>query len=247
MNSFIAWIGGKKALRQQITALFPESFDCYVEVFGGAGWVLFYKDCHAKKEVFNDLNSELINLYRCIKYHPEELQKQFEWNLLSRELFNQCRDMSLEHLTDIQRAARYFFLIKESFGSKMTSFRTGAFDLQKSIDYLLEVQKRLKNVLIENLDFERLIQIYDRENTLFYLDPPYYGTERYYEEKFSAGDHERLKSCLDTVNGKFILSYNDCPYIRALYRDYDLREVSRMNSLSSENRTGYKELLIKNY
>lgn len=81
MNSFIAWIGGKKALRKQLLAEMPESFDRYIEVFGGAGWLLFSKDKHASMEVFNDANSNLINLYRCVKHHPEELQRELDFML----------------------------------------------------------------------------------------------------------------------------------------------------------------------
>ena len=64
MNSFISWIGGKKSLRKQLLAEFPESIDRYVEVFGGAGWLLFSKEKHAKFEVYNDVNSNLVNLFR---------------------------------------------------------------------------------------------------------------------------------------------------------------------------------------
>lgn len=60
MNSFIAWVGGKKLLRNEIVSRFPEGIDKYVEVFGGAGWVLFHKDRHAKKEVYNDIMKNII-------------------------------------------------------------------------------------------------------------------------------------------------------------------------------------------
>ena len=86
MNSFIAWIGGKKLLRKAIMERFPEDgYTRYIEVFGGAGWVLFGKEPGKKLEVFNDVNSDLINLYRCIKYHREALQKELEWLGISRE------------------------------------------------------------------------------------------------------------------------------------------------------------------
>lgn len=85
MNSFIAWIGGKKLLRKAIIERFPEEgFDRYIEVFGGAGWVLFGKEVGKELEVFNDADSNLINLYRCIKYHCEELQKELNWLAISR-------------------------------------------------------------------------------------------------------------------------------------------------------------------
>jgi DNA adenine methylase len=93
VNSFIPWIGGKKLLRQKIIEMFPkEPVSRYIEVFGGAGWVLFGADKHAELEIFNDLDGNLINLYRCIKYHFQELKKEistskFYWTLNSRELF----------------------------------------------------------------------------------------------------------------------------------------------------------------
>ena len=88
MNSFIAWIGGKKLLRKEIVKRFPEEgFTRYVEVFGGAGWVLFEKEQGKELEVFNDRDSNLINLYRCIKYHCGELQRELEWLTISREQF----------------------------------------------------------------------------------------------------------------------------------------------------------------
>ena len=83
MDSFISWIGGKKLLRKAITERFPESesYDRYIEVFGGAGWVLFSKDLHAKCEIFNDIDSNLVNLYRCLKYHREALEKELQYTV----------------------------------------------------------------------------------------------------------------------------------------------------------------------
>ena len=123
MNSFISWIGGKKLLKKRIIEQFPESFDRYIEVFGGAGWVLFGREKHAAMEVFNDINGNLINLYRCVKYHPEALQKELEWFLISREQFFDCVSQSeVRGMTDIQRAARFYCRIKLSFGSDLRSF-----------------------------------------------------------------------------------------------------------------------------
>lgn len=105
-------------------------------------------------------------------------------------------------------------------------------------------KKRLKNVVIENKDFENLIKVYDRPKALFYCDPPYHKTENYYDAEFSESDHERLKSCLDSIKGRFILSYNDDEYIRNLYKGYGIIPVERQNNLSSGT---YKELIIKNF
>lgn len=243
MNSFISWIGGKKLLRNKIIEQFPGEYDRYVEVFGGAGWVLFAKE---KKgiEVYNDMNSNLVNLYKCVKYHPEALQKELDGILMSRELF-QDAIWETRGLTDIQKAARFFVAIKESFGSKMETFGLQPKNMKVAVDFLKIASERLNTVVIENRDFDKIIQSYDKEGTLFYLDPPYYKTERYYQGGFTIEDHKRLRETLENIRGKFILSYNDYPEIRELYQGYEMIEVDRNNNLATGKR--YKELIIKNY
>ena len=171
MNSFIAWIGGKKLLRKEIVKRFPEEgFTRYVEVFGGAGWVLFEKEQGKELEVFNDRDSNLINLYRCIKYHCGELQRELEWLTISREqFFDSKSQLDSQGLTDIQRAARFFHIIKVSFGSDRRTFGTNKKNLANAIEYLPLIQKRLQSVVIENKDFENLIRVYDRPGALFLI------------------------------------------------------------------------------
>lgn len=107
-----------------------------------------------------------------------------------------------------------------------------------------KVEKRLKNVVIENKNFENLIKVYDCAKALFYCNPLYHKTENYYDAEFSESDHERLKSCLDGIKGRFVLSYNDNEYIRDLYKNYEIIPVERQNNLSSGT---YKKLIIKNF
>ncbi len=250
MNSFISWIGGKKLLRNKIIEQFPGSneYDRYIEVFGGAGWILFAKDKHADMEVFNDANGELINLYRCVKYHADALQKELDWSFTSREQFFDSREqIKVRGLTDIQRAARYYMLIKSSFGSDLRSFGVRGKNLDNSIEYLSKVKDRLCTTVIENKDFEGLIKTYDREKALFYLDPPYYETEKYYDVSFTEQDHIRLRNALEDIKGKFILSYNESEYIRDLYSDFHIIPVERQHNLVSKSVSDkYKELIIKN-
>ena len=243
MKSFIPWIGGKSLLAKKITSLFPEDTERYIEVFGGGGSVLFYKENHAKLEVYNDLNSNLVNLFRCAKYHREELQREISGYFNSREIFEDIKErMKMRGFTDIQRAGMFYVQIKISYGSDTRTFGCNSKNI--SADYLEKVEKRLKKVVIENKDFENLIKVYDRPKALFYCDPPYHRTENYYDAEFSEADHKRLKSCLDGIKGRFILSYNDDEYIRSLYKDYEIIPVERQNNLSSGT---YKELIIKNF
>ena len=135
MDSFMTWIGGKKALRGKIVEQFPAhgTYNRYIEVFGGAGWVLFSSDRHATMEVYNDVNGNLINLFRCIKYHPDAVQDELQYILLSREQFYDAREqIEIRGMTDIQRAARFFVLIKESFGADLHSFGLRSRDMDNA-------------------------------------------------------------------------------------------------------------------
>lgn len=249
MNSFIKWIGGKKFLRKKIISEFPTQYDRYIEVFGGAGWVLFGQEYHCSLEVLNDKNNDLINLYRCVKFHCQELIKELNWILQSRKLFFECREQLKGDigLTDIQRAARFYILIKFSYGADLRSFSTRSVKYLSSIDDLYEIQKRLEKVIIENRDFRKIINTYDTENALFYLDPPYFQTEKYYDCVFTKQDHEDLHRELMNLKGKFVLSYNDCEFIRDLYQDFNIKSISRYNTLCGDNGNIFKELIIKNY
>lgn len=252
MNSFISRIGGKKLLSKKIIQRFPDPFpDRYIEVFGGAGWVLFALQQLASLEVFNDVDGQLINLFRCVKYHCSALQEEIQWALNSRELFTDYKEQQgCRGFTDIQRAARYFLLIKESYGSDIRSFGCSKRNITGAAEYLSEIQKRLQRTVIENKDFESLIKTYDRPGALFYLDPPYHGTEKYYSASFNEEDHRRLNTALKGIKGKFLLSYNDDNFIRDLYDGFKIEPISRKNNLSLRREDidkNFNELIITNY
>lgn len=247
MDSFISWIGGKKALRKKISAQFPPSYDRYIEVFGGAGWMLFAEERKVDLEVYNDIDGDLVNLFKCVKHHPDALQKELEWVHASRELFFDARQ-DIQGLTDIQRAARFYILIKCSFGTDLHSFGARKRDMERAVHYLQDVSHRLRSVVIEHMDFEHLIKVYDRPGALFYLDPPYFGVEEYYKAGFGMEEHERLHDALHRIKGKFILSYNDCDEARESYKDFNIIETDRHDNLAAGvSRRRYRELIIKNY
>ena len=254
MRSFIGWIGGKSQLKKYIIPLIPKTCSRYIEVCGGAGWVLFGKEMiKGQMEIFNDIDSDLINLYRQIKTNCFDLQKEIDW-LQSRELFEDFREAFRSDIpmSELQRAARYLYLIRCSFGSNRYSFATSPSRPYNLIDLLPLYRDRLKDVIIENRDFEKLISTYDRQDAVFYIDPPYVGSEKYYNKKYSCftmSDHERLNRCLSSIKGKFILSYNDCKIVRELYQDYNVMGIDRKNTLPSnpEDCVKYKELIITNY
>lgn len=253
MKSFIPWVGGKSQLCKAVYARFPEQKpDRYIEVFGGGGSLLFHQEKHAPLEVFNDIDGHLINLYRCIQHHCGELQRELRLGgdqipPNSRELFfDYLEQLNTRGLTDIQRAARYFYIIRVSFGADRRTYGCNKKAINSVIDRLPDIQERLKDVVIENRDFETLVKTYDRKTALFYFDPPYFQAEKYYDG-FSPEDHARLHRCICGLKGQFVLSYNDHPEIRALYKGFNIHEVDRPSSLTHKNGIGgktYKELII---
>lgn len=285
MNSIISWVGGKKALRGLIYKRLPKEYTRYVEVFGGGGWVLFGKPPEKGMEVYNDFNSNLANLFFCVKERTfnflRELgflplnsrdgfyvlrkflnKEEFTEGYLKEELdlaqcylkepeFEEMKAILTENaeVTDVKRAAVFFKIIRYSYGSGCTSFGCQPFDIRKTFFLIWEANRRLADTVVENKDFEALIRQYDRPNAFFYCDPPYYQTEGHYEVEFRKEDHVRLRDTLAQIDGYFLVSYNDCEYIRELYEGYQIEAVTRINNLAQRYDGGceYPEVLISNY
>ncbi len=150
---------------------------------------------------------------------------------------------------DVRRAAMYLKLLRYSYSSGGKSYASQPFDIRKLFDLIQELENRMANVVVENQDFETLIKHYDRPDSLFYADPPYFKTEDMYEVDFSWDDHVRLRDTLKNIKGKFLLSYNDCPEIRELYKDFSMLDFSRVHSMAQRYDAGkeFNELLIGNY
>ena len=167
----ISWIGGKRLLRKKIAELIPNNIKGYIEPFGGGGWVLFYKYRWAELEIYNDLDTRLVNLFNVVKYHPCELARQMCCMLSSRTQFEQ--QLNFGGITDVQKAAQFLYIINYSFGAKGTVFATRVKSAGGIIERVMEISKRLDKVNIENKNALDLIQTYDNGQNFFYLDPPY--------------------------------------------------------------------------
>lgn len=256
MNSFMSWVGGKKALREKVVRRFPLSYKHYIEVFGGGGWVLFHKPPGRDFEVYNDYNSLLANLFRCVRDKPDLLINALRYVLNSREDFERARlGLRKKRTTDIQRAAWFYQIIRQSYASALTSFGSQPHDLWDDFPLILQASRRLKDVVVENQDFETLIRHYDRPESFFYCDPPYHATEGYYQNIGEAGftekDHIRLRDALLSIEGKFLLSYNDDAFIRGLYDapGIHIEPVTRLNNIKQryDPSCQFAELFIANY
>ncbi|MEI8389566.1 MAG: DNA adenine methylase [bacterium] len=253
----INWVGGKRLLRKAIAPLIPTDIVSYLEVFGGGGWVLFYKDKWADVEVYNDLDGRLVNLFRIVKYHPYALKEELKYLLGSREMFIQF--LKMIPITDIQKAVQFFYLITRSFGGRGESFGCtrkscgGACKSQENtLTRIDSIHKRLDKVLIENKDFEAFIKQYDHVDAFFYCDPPYSCGAGYAVTTTKGFDHERLRATLGQIQGRFLLSYDDAPIIRELYKGYEMIATERLNGINNKQGDDrknkmFKELLIANY
>ncbi len=150
---------------------------------------------------------------------------------------------------DVRRAAMFMKLLRYSYSSSCKSYASQPFDIRRLFGLITELKNRMANVVVENQDFETLINHYDRPDAFFYADPPYFSTEDMYAVGFNLDDHVRLRDTLKNIKGKFLLSYNDCPEIRELYNGFSLFDFSRTHSMAQRYEAGkeFKELLIGNY
>lgn len=254
INSFMAWVGGKKALRDEILARFPIDYKRYIEVFGGAGWVLFHKPPGNDFEVFNDFNGNLVNLYRCVREQPEQLKDELRYLLNSRLDFEYMKKIlhSQAVLPEVRRAAYYYALIRYSYAAGTSTFGSQPHAMWNNFPLIEAAAGRLQKVIVENKDCKKLIAQYDRTESFFYCDPPYYQADQYYESVSADGfDHQGLAETLFGIKGKFLLSYNDCPYIRELYTHPGIviEGTTRLSNIAQryDNGKQYPELLISNY
>lgn len=231
-KSFLSYVGGKSLLANKIIPKIPEHL-CYCEVFAGAAWLFFKKD-PSEVEIINDINTDLVTLYRIIKHHLDEFIRYFRWIVVAREEFERFKIERPETLTDIQRAVRFYYLLKCGFSSKIvaptfgvSATRAPRINLLRIEEELSEAHLRLSHAYIENMPYGKLIERFDRPETFFYLDPPYYDFEDYYGKGiFTKDDFQSLAGLLSVVKGKFILSLNDTPEVRGIYKAFRIETVT---------------------
>lgn len=244
----VPWIGGKRRLVDTLMARLPPH-TCYVELFAG-GAALFFMRHPAEVEVLNDVNGDVINLYRVVQHHLEEFVRQFKWALSSREVFTWLQDTPPETLTDIRRAARFFYLQHNAFGGRVegqtygTATTAPPINLLRIEENLSAAHLRLARAYIERLDWSDCVARYDRPHTLFYADPPYWQTEGY-GVPFPWGQYERLAEQMASLRGKLILSINDHPDIRRCFARFQMEELEIDYTVGGgANRASRRELVI---
>jgi len=248
----IKWMGGKRRLADRILPLFPPH-ECYVEPFAGGAALFFMRPAPASVEVLNDINGDLINLYRVVQCHLEEFVRQFKWALSSRQVFKWLQETRPETLTDIQRAARFYYLQQSAFGGKVAGQTYGTATTQAPGLNLLRIEEslstahlRLANTYIEHLAWDECVRRYDRPHTLFYLDPPYWQTSGYGCD-FGWEQFELMAKLLREIQGKAIISLNDHPDIRRCFKGFHFESTDIRYTVGSGKGTEAREVLILNW
>lgn len=249
----IPWLGGKRRLADRLIPLFP-AHECYVEVFCGGAALYFLRPFPAPVEVINDINGELVNLYRVVQHHLEEFVRQFKWALSSRQVFRWQQETKPETLTDIQRAARFYFLQQHAFGGKVdgqnfgTATTAPTINLCRIEENLSAAHLRLAGTNVENLPWQECLQRYDRSHTFFYLDPPYWQTEGY-GVPFGWEQYEAMAEAVASLKGKAMISINDHPDIRAVFQGLTFHDLGIKYSVGNAQGkpTESRELVITNW
>jgi len=250
----LAWPGGKRRLADKLLPLFYNPHHTYCEPFAGGAALLFARPEPAKLEVLNDINGDLINLYRVVQHHLDEFVRHFRWALASRQLFEWAKIQRPETLTDIQRAARTFYLHKCAFGAKVHHQAFGVSNSQPVRLNLLRIEEdlsaahlRLARVTMESIPWFDCVNYYDTAETLFFLDPPYWKTEGY-GVPFGMEQYELLAYSMRQMKGKALLTVNDHPVMRKAFAGFKINTVGIKYTLAAKAKPKQSsELIIRNY
>lgn len=228
------YIGGKKELAQRLASIIEQiPHKIYAEPFVGMGGVFFRRQFMPRFEVINDVSGDVVTLFRILQRHYPQFMDTLKFQVTSRREFERLLKCDPSTLTDLEKAARFIYLQRNAFGGKVNGRNFGVtydgsarFNMNTLQATLEEVHERLASVTIENLDWCDFINRYDRVDTLFYLDPPYYGNENDYGVGvFDRSQFVEMAKMLSTIKGRFVLSLNDRPEVREIFADFNVIQV----------------------
>ncbi|MCX7586526.1 DNA adenine methylase [Phenylobacterium sp. 58.2.17] len=247
------YIGGKRNLARVLVDLIETvPHRTYAEPFVGMGGVFLRRRQRPAAEVINDLSRDVWTFYRVLQEHYPYFMDMLRWRLTSRAEFERLVAVDPATLTDLQRAARFLYLQRTAFGGKVSGrnfgvshHRSGRFDVTRLETVLADLQERLAGVIIERLDWAAFLARYDSAETLFYLDPPYFDCEGDYgPDMFEAPDFERMADQLAGLQGRFILSLNDRPEVRAIFARFQITGVDTHYGVAGKGAAKAQEVII---
>ena len=247
------YIGGKRNLAKRIVeAIERVPHKTYAEPFVGMGGVFFRRRLRTRAQVINDINRDIATLFRILQRHYPQFLDTIRFQITSRIEFGRLVKTVPDTLTDLERAARFLYLQRTAFGGKVSGKNFGVspdrparFNLTQLEPMLEALHERLAGVVIECLDWREFLRRYDRPETLFFLDPPYWGCETDYGKGvFARKDFAELAEALRGLRGRFVLSINDVPKIWELFSWARIEEVQTTYNLSQRKGKRVNELII---
>ena len=233
--------GGKFSSYKKVIAHFPDNYKelKYVESFVGGGSFFFNKE-PSVKEVINDLDPIIYQIYKTVKDDPDDVERRVNGTYNEKD-FYKIKDM--RPTSNIGIVVRHMLLNKLSFMGTGSIYNTTKKKVRIiDVDYSY-YSVRLKHTTILNEDYKKVIATHDSKDTFFYLDPPYENTGKSINE-YKDIDLEELRDILSSINGKFLLSINNSARVRALFRPFYITKMKTRYQMKNRSIT---ELLISNY
>lgn len=248
------YIGGKRKLSRVICrAIDRLPHRTYGEVFVGMGGVFLRRTRVPPAEFINDWSEDVSTFFRILQRHYMAFLDMLRFQITTRAGFERLLRVDPATQTDLERAARFLYLQRLAYGGKVTQrsfgvdpLSAGGFDMTKVGPLLEAIHERLAGVTIERLPWSDFVERYDTAETLFYLDPPYYGSETDYgRDMFNRSHFHRMAEQLAEIAGTFLLSLNDHPDVRRIFAGFAMVELSLIYSISGAP-TEARELVISN-
>lgn len=266
----VKWVGGKRQLLGEIRPFLPKKITNYFEPFVGGGALFF--ELQPKKGLINDLNKELINVYRIVKERPDELISELKKHINDEDYFYQIRgldrDGKLETMDNVQKASRILFLNKTCYNGLYRVNSQGEFNSPfgryKNPNIVNETSIRAvskylneNNIQIHNEDYQFILK-HIKKGDFVYLDPPYDPVSDssnftgYTQGGFGKKEQETLRDfclTLDEIGVKFMLSNSATKFINDLYSEFKIEIIEASRSINSDptGRGKVQEVLIRNY
>jgi DNA adenine methylase len=249
------YIGGKRNLASRLVDIIGKvDHDSYAEPFVGMGGIFLRRRARPRTEAINDISGDVATFFRVLQEHYPYFIDMLRWRVASRAEFERLRAMPADRLTDLQRAARFLYLQRLSFGGKVQGRAFGVdarsparFNVSKLEPMLADIHERLAGVVIEQLPYGEFIRRYDRAGALFYLDPPYWGCETDYgQDVFSRADFDQLAEQLAGIRGKFLLSINATTGARETFGRFHVMDVPTTYTIGGEPKA-VTELIVSNF
>lgn len=245
------YVGGKRNLAKLlIERIDAVPHQTYAEPFVGMGGVFLRRHQKPPAEVINDLSGDVATFFRILQRHYVAFLDMLRFQITSRAEFERLRLVDPTTLTDLERAARFLYLQRTTYGGLregvfgVRKLLSGRIDITRLQPILEELHERLSGVTIERLPFDNFIARYDGPGTMFFIDPPYYGIEGLYgADLFQRSDYQRLVAALSSLQGRFVLTINDRVETRELFAGFRIEPVTLRYSVARRHTEG-AELVV---